>query len=113
MALKLRRGGRSGEASRARSYPTLDELRAFGREVCGVYYPAAMMARVQESMRQALTLAERNSAVPSAVRRLRAQAWEKAGLLWKQLGAAKISNDALSLWRLTRLQTRLISSWRF
>ena len=33
MALKLRRGGRSGQASRGRSYPTLDELQAFGREV--------------------------------------------------------------------------------
>ena len=80
MALKLRRGGRSGEASRARSYPTLDELQAFGREICGVYHPAAVVARVQEGMRQALTLAERNSAVPSAVRRLMAQAWEEAGL---------------------------------
>lgn len=80
MALKLRRGGRSGEASRARSYPTLDELQAFGRDVCGVYHPAAVVARVQEGMRQALALAERNSAVPSAVRRLMAQAWEEGGL---------------------------------
>lgn len=37
MALKLRRGGRSGEASCARGYPTLDELQACGRDVCGVY----------------------------------------------------------------------------
>ena len=82
MALKLRRGGRSGEASRACSYPTLDELQASGREVCGVYHPAAVVARVQEGMRQALALAERNSAVPSAVRRLMAQAWEEGSLLW-------------------------------
>ena len=80
MALKLRRGGRSGEASRARSYPTLDELQAFGREVCGVYHPAPVVARIRESQRQALALAERNSAVPSAVRRLMAQAWEECGL---------------------------------
>ena len=72
MALKLRRGGRSGEASRARSYPTLDELPAFGREVCGVYHPTAVAAHVQEGMPQALTLAERNSADISAVRRLMA-----------------------------------------
>ena len=80
MALKLRRGGRSGEVSRARSYPSLDELH-FGREVCCVYHPAAVVARMRESMRQALALAERNSAVPSAVRRLTAQAWEEGGLL--------------------------------
>ena len=81
MALKLRRGGRSGEASRARSYPSPDELQAFGREVCCVYHPAAEVARMRESMRQTLALAERNSVVPSAVRRLTAQAWEEGGLL--------------------------------
>ena len=75
MALKLRRGGRSGEASRARSYPTLDELQAFGRDVCGVYHPAAVVARVQEGMRQALALAECNTAVPNSLRLAIAQAW--------------------------------------
>ena len=80
MALKLRRGGRSGQASRGRSYPTLDELQAFGREVCGVHHPAAVVARVQEGMRQALALAECSSAVPSTVRRLMAQAWKEGGL---------------------------------
>ena len=81
MALKLRRGGRSGEASRARSYPTLvDKLQAFGREVCGFYHPAVAVARVQESMRQALAMAERNSAVLSAVRQLMAQAWAVGGM---------------------------------
>jgi serine/threonine-protein kinase HipA len=68
MALKLRRGGRSGEASRVRSYPTLEELQAFGRDVCGVYQPAAVVARVHNGMRQALVLASRNCAVPEAVR---------------------------------------------
>ena len=80
MVLKPRRGGRSGEASRARGYPTLDELQALGCEVCGVYHPAAVVARVQEGMRQALALAECNSAVPSALRRQMAQAWEEGGL---------------------------------
>ena len=80
MALKLRRGGRSGEVSRARSYPTLDELQAFGREVCGIYHRAAVVARVQDGMRQALALAQRNSAVSSTVRRLMTQAWEEGGL---------------------------------
>jgi len=80
MALKLRRGARSGEASRARSYPSLIELQAFGREVCGVYNPAAVVVRVQEGMRQALALAEANSAVPSTVRQAMAQAWQDGGL---------------------------------
>ena len=80
MALKMRRGGRSGQASRGRSYPTPDELQAFGREVCGVHHPAAVVARVQEGMRQALALAECSSAVPSTVRRLMAQAWKEGGL---------------------------------
>ncbi|MEO5660924.1 MAG: hypothetical protein ABIQ90_14175 [Polaromonas sp.] len=80
MALKLRRGGRSGKASRARSDPTLEVLQDFGRDVCGVHHPAAVVARVQEGMRQALALAERNSAVPPTVMRLMAQAWEAGGL---------------------------------
>ena len=58
----------------------LDKLQAVDREVCGVYHSAAMVARVQEGMRQALTLAKRNSAVPSAVKRLMAQAWEEGRL---------------------------------
>ena len=61
-------------------FPTLDKLQAFGCEVCGVYHFAAVVARVQEGMRQALTLAKRNSAVPSAVKRLMARAWEVGGL---------------------------------
>jgi serine/threonine-protein kinase HipA len=80
MALKLRRSGRSGEASRARSYPTPDELQAFGRDVCGVHHPAAVIARVQEGMRQALTLAQHNNAVPPKLRLAMAQAWTNAGL---------------------------------
>ena len=80
MALKLRRGGRSGEASRARAYPGLVELQDFGREVCGVYNPAAVVGRVQEGMRQALALAEVNTAVPGTVRRAMAQAWRDGGL---------------------------------
>lgn len=70
MALKLCWGGRSGMASRARSHPMLDELESYvGREVCGVYHAAAVVARVHEGMRQALALAGRNSTMPSAVRR--------------------------------------------
>ena len=42
----------------------LADLQAFGREVCGFYCPAAVVARVQQGIRQALALAERNSAVP-------------------------------------------------
>lgn len=80
MALKLRRGGRSGETTRARSYPSLEELQAFGRDVCGVHNPAALVARVQDGMRQALELAKANSAVPTTLRLAMAQAWRDGGL---------------------------------
>lgn len=82
MALKLRRGGRRGEASRARSYPSLGELLAFGREVCGVYNPAAVVAQVQEGMRAALRLAHAETAVPSSLRVLVEQAWTEGGLAY-------------------------------
>ena len=80
MALKLRRGGRSGETTRTRSYPSLEELQAFGRDVCGVHNPAALVARVQDGMRQALELAKANSAVPTTLRLAMAQAWRDGGL---------------------------------
>lgn len=80
MALKLRRGGRSGETTRARSYPSLEVLQAFGRDVCGVHNPAALVARVQDGMRQALELAKANSAVPTTLRLAMAQAWRDGGL---------------------------------
>lgn len=82
MALKLRRGGRSGEASRARSYPSLDELLSFGREVCGVYNPAAVVAQVQQGMRAALRLADAEPAVPSGLRALVERAWMDGGLAY-------------------------------
>lgn len=80
MALKLRRGGLSGEASRARSYPLPGRTAGFGPRCVRRLPPAAVVARVEEGMRQALTLAERNSAVPSTVRRLMTQVWEEGGL---------------------------------
>jgi serine/threonine-protein kinase HipA len=82
MALKLRRGGRSGEASRARSYPNLGELLAFGRDVCGVYNPAAVVAQVQDGMRAALRLAQAEPAVPSGLRALVERAWIDGGLAY-------------------------------
>ena len=64
MALKLRKGSRSGDKSPARSYPTSAELEAFGRDVCGVYNPAAAIARVQQGLQEALALAAHNPAIP-------------------------------------------------
>ncbi len=54
------------------------ELQAFGRDVCGVYNPAAVVASVQAGMRQALVLAQRNNAVPPKVRLAVAQAWSES-----------------------------------
>ena len=61
MALKWRRGDRSGQHSGGRSYPTPAQLLDFGRDICQVYNPAAVVRQVQEGMLRALELARQNS----------------------------------------------------
>jgi len=58
----------------------LEELLSFGREVCGVYNPAAVVEQVQGGMREALRLAHAESAVPSALRLAVESAWNDGGL---------------------------------
>ena len=76
MALKLRRGGRSGEKSTARSYPTRAELEAFGRDVCGVYNPAAVIEQSCQAMSEAL--ARPHSAVPSSLLQRITEVWDES-----------------------------------
>ena len=76
MALKLRKGSRSGDKSLARSYPARAELEAFGRDVCGVYNPAASIARIQNGLQQALVLAQNNVAIPPKVYQAIKTEWE-------------------------------------
>ena len=72
--------GIPSEASRARSYPSLGELLSFGRDVCGVYNPAAVVAQVQGGMREALHLAHAEPAVPNALRLAVESAWKEGEL---------------------------------
>jgi serine/threonine-protein kinase HipA len=76
MALKLRRGGRSGEKSTARSYPGHAELEAFGRDVCGVHHPAGVIERSCQAMTEAL--AHPHPAVPALLRQRIGGVWDES-----------------------------------
>jgi serine/threonine-protein kinase HipA len=76
MALKLWRGGRSGDRSPARSYPARDQLERFGRDVCGVYDPARVIERISDAMSAALALP--HAAVPADLRKRIAEIWDMA-----------------------------------
>jgi serine/threonine-protein kinase HipA len=80
MALKLRRGQRSGDKSKARSYPSRKQLEAFGREVCGVYNPSAIIDHIAQAQSQALQSARGHAAVnPELLARI-TQVWDDARL---------------------------------
>ena len=78
MALKLRRGTRSGDKSPARSYPTRKELEQFGRDVCGVQTPSAVIEQLSDAMGQALQLARHQASIPPALCRKMAAIWGAA-----------------------------------
>jgi serine/threonine-protein kinase HipA len=78
MALKLRRGQRSGDKSPARSYPTRAELEKFGRDVCGVQNPAAVIGRVSDGMSQALLLARHMGRIAPELHRNIEGLWDSA-----------------------------------
>lgn len=71
LALKLFAG-----RHRTRTYPTTDELVDFGRRVCGVAQPAAVLGRIAEGMRKTLDQAKGDARVTPALRTRMAQAWE-------------------------------------
>jgi serine/threonine-protein kinase HipA len=78
LALKLRRGQRSGDKSPARSYPTQKELEKFGRDVCGVQNPAAVISQIADGMSQALLLARTNASVPPELHQKMETVWDDA-----------------------------------
>ena len=78
MALKLRRGTRSGDKSPARSYPGRKALEQFGRDVCGVQTPSAVIAQISDGMSQALQLARRQTSIPPALCQRMAVIWDAA-----------------------------------
>lgn len=71
LALKLFAGRHQTE-----TYPTTEELLDFGRRVCGVSQPAAVLARIAQGMRQALNEAKGDSRVTKALWAQMAGAWE-------------------------------------
>lgn len=78
MALKLRRGQRSGDKSPARRYPTRAELAQFGRDVCGVVNPNAVLAQITSGMQRALQLAQSQSGITPALHQRMQAAWGEA-----------------------------------
>ena len=78
MALKLRRGTRSGDKSPACSYPGRKDLEQFGRDVCGVRTPAAVIEQLSDGMGQALQLARRQASIPPALCHTMAVIWDAA-----------------------------------
>lgn len=78
MALKLRRGQRSGDKSPARSYPSRKELEQFGRDVCGVQNPSAVLEKVSDGMAQALKLAHGNESITTELVERMEAVWDKA-----------------------------------
>lgn len=61
---------------RTRAYPTTEELLDFGRRVCGVPQPAAVLQRIAEAMRKTLAEEQGDSRVPATLQTRMAQAWE-------------------------------------
>jgi serine/threonine-protein kinase HipA len=80
MALKLRRGQRSGDKSPARRYPTAQALEQFGRDICGVQNPSAVIAQISDGMAQALQLARGVSSISPALYQSMETVWDGARL---------------------------------
>ena len=78
MALKLRRGARSGDKSPARSYPGRKELEQFGRDVCGVQTPSAVIEHISDGMSQALQLARSQTSITPALYQRMEVIWDAA-----------------------------------
>lgn len=78
MALKLRRGQRSGDKSPARGYPLRNELEKFGRDVCGVQNPSAVIEHLSDGMSQALQLARRHGSITPVLYQKMEAIWDGA-----------------------------------
>jgi serine/threonine-protein kinase HipA len=74
MALKLLRG-----RHQSRAYPTSEALMAFGRRLCGVAKPEAMVQNIAQAMSETLAQAKHDERIPPPLRSAISTAWE-AGL---------------------------------
>lgn len=78
MALKLRRGQRSGDRSPARSYPARKDLEKFGRDICGVQDPSAVVDKLSDGMSRALQLARGHGSIAPALLQRMEAIWDGA-----------------------------------
>lgn len=81
MALKLHKGRGS------RTYPTTEELLAFGRLTCGVQQPQQVLERIAEGMRKSLAQAGTDARIPGGLVSRMKEAWD-GGLLYASAAAA-------------------------
>jgi len=71
MALKLF-SGRHG----SKAYPTTAELLDFGRRVCGVHQPQAVVERIAQAMTETLELGKTDPRIPATLRNQMVVLWE-------------------------------------
>jgi serine/threonine-protein kinase HipA len=71
MALKLFAG-----KGQTRTYPTTDELVRFGRVVCRVHEPGAILRRIADAMSDTLAQARQDERIPATTLGLMADVWE-------------------------------------
>jgi serine/threonine-protein kinase HipA len=72
LALKLFAG-----KGQTRTYPNLEELLRFGRNVCRVAAPQEIVERIADAMAQTLVQARQDDRIPAATLELMAAVWEK------------------------------------
>jgi serine/threonine-protein kinase HipA len=70
LALKLNVGRHA-----SRSYPRTEELLHFGRRLCGVTKPAAVLDRIAQGMHETLAAAEGDARIPAELRSQLTAAW--------------------------------------
>jgi len=67
---------RSGKHHANRAYPTTDELLAFGRSVCGVTNPQAVVERIAQAMGETLRHARRDERIDKGMLAKLGEPWE-------------------------------------
>lgn len=66
----------SGKAQRSKAYPLPEDLRRFGRDVCGVRDPQAPLARIAEAMHTTLHAAGSDPRIPAGLLAQLRPVWE-------------------------------------
>lgn len=91
MALRLFAGGRG-----TKTYPLPADLLDFGRRVCGVASPGAVVERIAQGMSQALAQCATDARIPAALHAQMAQAWERGLLLAREVAREAARSRAVA-----------------